>query len=221
MPKQEKVSRESAPQQAARIIREWILDGRLPGGEYIRQETLAVELGVSRIPIRDALTMLEAKGLVKREPNKGFLVTKLSVDEAKEAYALREILEIYLLEKALPHITDEHLINAEKKIIESKNATSESDRARLNAEFHMSLYSAANMPLTIQTLKHVLQLLERYIHVQRTASTTVQKTSLEQHAELLIQIKSGNPVRAVDALKQHIRWNIGEISDVIAHMPKK
>jgi len=220
MQEQTKIWRESAAQQAARIIREWILNGRLPGGEYIRQETLAKELGVSRIPIRDALTMLEANGLIKRERNKGYLVTKLSIGEAKEAYALREMLEVYLLKKALPHISDEHIKHAEECIRKSKEATSETDRTQLNGEFHMSLYSAANMPLTIQTLKHVLQLLERYLKIQRTVSTSLQKASLEQHTELLAQIKSGSSAQAVNALKQHIQWNAGEISDAIAHTIK-
>lgn len=210
------IKRESAAHQVTRIIRGWILNGRLRGGEYIRQENLAKELGVSRIPIRDAFTILEAEGLVKKERNKGVLVSKLSVNEAEEAYALREMLEIYLLEKALPHITEDDLNQAEKIIEDSQNTESEEQWTRLNSEFHMFLYTPANMPLTVQTLKHVLRLLDRYLQLQRVASKTLRKVSLEQHKELLNQIRSGNPVKAVDALRQHIRWNIGEVSDVIS-----
>ena len=75
------------------MVRDFILSGVIPSEEPIRQDALAAELRVSKIPLREALARLEQDGLVVSHPNRGFFVRPMSPEEAEEVYALRIKLE--------------------------------------------------------------------------------------------------------------------------------
>src|SRR5919198_1771827 len=83
-------------------VRERILSGVYPEGEPLRQDAIADELGVSRIPIREALRQLEAEGLVVFNPHRGAIVSSLSLDEIDEVFALRAEIESGLIRRAIP-----------------------------------------------------------------------------------------------------------------------
>src|SRR5262245_65995160 len=82
--------------QVAEVIRQRILSGQLKGGQPIRQEHLAAEMGVSRIPLREALKQLAAEGFVTLDSHKGAVVAELSVDEVEELLHLRLRLHTWL-----------------------------------------------------------------------------------------------------------------------------
>jgi len=86
----------------AESLRERILDGEFKAGFPLRQDALASEFGVSRIPIREALMQLEAEGLIKIHPHRGAIVSELSTEEVQELFALRALLEPRLLRIPLP-----------------------------------------------------------------------------------------------------------------------
>lgn len=203
-------------QQVADIIRQWILNGHLPGGGYIRQEEIAKELGVSRLPVREALTILESEGLINKETHKGAVVAEVSVEGVKETYALRCLLETYLLEHAIPNISDQDLDHLEEVIRKSNQCDSEDEWTQLNLEFHLALYAPAKLPFTVQTLEQVLRRADRYFRIQRALSPTLRQSSSEQHQEIINQIRAHNPHGAIEALKRHIDWNDDELSGVIA-----
>jgi DNA-binding GntR family transcriptional regulator len=83
-------------------IRRAIRVGVLMPGEHIRQSAIAESLGVSRIPIRDALSRLSADGVVAHTPNSGFKVAQLEIDELDQVYRMRELLETELLRQIPP-----------------------------------------------------------------------------------------------------------------------
>ncbi|MCV6602558.1 MAG: GntR family transcriptional regulator, partial [Cohaesibacter sp.] len=86
-------------------IRQRILNGELREGEQIRQEAIATELGVSRIPVREALRQLEAEGLITLVSHKGAEVTRLEPTEIAELFEVRVMLENWLFSLAIDHIT--------------------------------------------------------------------------------------------------------------------
>jgi DNA-binding transcriptional regulator YhcF (GntR family) len=90
-------------------LRTRIIGGLLQPGDRIRQEEIAAELGVSRIPIREALRSLAAAGLVTLVPSTGAWVTELSLEECREVYLMRERLEPLLLSMAMPLHTPESI----------------------------------------------------------------------------------------------------------------
>ncbi|MEO8622727.1 MAG: GntR family transcriptional regulator, partial [bacterium] len=90
-------------------LRDRILRGGFPEGEPLRQDAIAEELGVSRIPVREALRQLEAEGLVTFNPHRGAVVTTLSLQEIAELFELRADIESDLLRRSIPLMgTDDH-----------------------------------------------------------------------------------------------------------------
>src|SRR5689334_15832455 len=88
------------------MLRTAILTGVLKDGEPLRQDELAAALGVSRMPVREALRRLEAEGFVDFQPHKGAVVAELSAEEAEEIYEIRLTLECRRLRESIPHLTD-------------------------------------------------------------------------------------------------------------------
>ena len=83
----------SAQQAAHKWLREMILSGELPAGQALRQEEIARRLGISRLPIREALNRLATEGLVELKPRRGFYVASLNIDEIEDIFEMRAMLE--------------------------------------------------------------------------------------------------------------------------------
>ena len=139
----------------------WIMDGTLERGQRIREEELAETFGVSRIPVREALRVLNTRGLVETKPYVGTRVSKLSKKDIKEIYFLRSVLEPIACERAAELVTDED-INA---LVEIQNILEEvctQDKDHLsyaktvyqyNREFHMGIYRLSQMDHMIKILE--------------------------------------------------------------------
>jgi len=96
----------AASERIAAHLRDAILAGRIAPGERIRQEEAAERLGTSRLPVREALRILEAEGLTEHTANKGSRVPRLDPAELDVLYRMRERLEPLALTESLPHLTD-------------------------------------------------------------------------------------------------------------------
>ena len=110
MSQQEQTTTDTGGAASARIaafLREEILHGRFRPGDRIRQEDIAERFGSSRLPVREALRMLEAEGLTEHEPNKGARVPRLSQHDVDVIYQMRERLEPLALIESLPKLTGE------------------------------------------------------------------------------------------------------------------
>ncbi len=121
-------------------LREVILTGHFNMGDRLVQEEWADKLGVSRMPIREALVQLEKEGLVRIEPRRGAIVTPISVEDIKEIYQLRVLLEGEAVERALPYIEEEDIKELSRldSMMRSLGNTEEDVEIymRLNIEFH-------------------------------------------------------------------------------------
>jgi DNA-binding GntR family transcriptional regulator len=209
------INRETAARQVAEILRRRILSGELPEGQYIRQEAIAQELGVSRLPVREALVLLETQGLVSNVKYKGALVAKLSPSEIKEIYALHGLLETFLLDASVPHLTEVHFARAEEIIERSQHAKGLEEWADLNWQFHKTLYEAAGMQLALKTLEQVLARSERYFRLQRNMSAQLKSTNDEQHRHIISLLRAGQSAVAVKAMKDHIEWNMDDLTTAL------
>lgn len=126
-----------------RELRQAFLDGTLKGGDRIIQEDWADKLKVSRMPIREALTQLEAMGMVKMIPHKGAIVNSLTKEDIEEIYSMRMTLEGLVVEKALPFLSEEDKGALEKILIEMENLEINKENneryIQLNSEYHKIL----------------------------------------------------------------------------------
>ena len=104
----------SAAGEVERVLRDAILAGRLPAGTQIKQQHLAEELGVSHIPVREALKTLESEGFVVLAARRGYFVAPVSVTDAQEIWRLRRTLEPMAIAMSIPAVTPAHLARAEQ-----------------------------------------------------------------------------------------------------------
>jgi DNA-binding GntR family transcriptional regulator len=138
-----------ASHRIAGALREEILGGRYLPGERIRQEEIAARSGASRIPVREALAMLAAEGLVTVVANSGAWVARLTMEDCAEAYLIRERLEPMLLRMSLPALGDARVarmgeLAAEMEAAAGSGGAPDVDAfLRADREFHLSSYAGA------------------------------------------------------------------------------
>lgn len=127
----------------ASVLREAILAGEYAPGERIRQEDLADRYGASRVPVREALRMLESEGLVTLVANTGAWVSKISLAECEEMYQIRERIEPLLLRFNVP-LLDDAVLDELAALADRMEASADIEEfLRLDREFHLSCYAAA------------------------------------------------------------------------------
>jgi DNA-binding GntR family transcriptional regulator len=155
----------SLPDQLADVLRERILAGQAEPGRPIRQDALAAELGVSKIPLREAMARLEQEGLLTSEANRGWFVRPLCADEAREIYKLRLTLEPELAADAAVAADDAERRAAMSALDALERATSGHGAAvgALNRAYHLALARPARQPVTFDIVERLHVLADRYV----------------------------------------------------------
>jgi DNA-binding GntR family transcriptional regulator len=196
-------------------LRAAILDGSYRPGERIRQEDVAARSGASRIPVREALRMLHAEGLVTLVANSGAWVTRLTLAECAELYQIRERLEPLLLRSSMPGL-DEATLGRLAELAEAMERSGGDVDAFLHAdrEFHLTSYSAAAPGETSQIIGRMWNTTQHYrreftMLAGRQASLGV--THLE-HRLLLDCLRRDDADDAERVLVMHIRRTRLELS---------
>jgi DNA-binding GntR family transcriptional regulator len=151
--------------QAFDIVRERILEGSIPNNVPIRQDALAAELGVSKIPLREALARLEQEGLLDSQPNRGFFVRPMTEAELEEVYALRLKLEPDAVIAGSLAATDAQREVAKKALATFKleaDASSISGGSH-NRAFHIAMIAPSGHRVTNDFLSKLHILADRYV----------------------------------------------------------
>lgn len=183
------------------IIRDAILDGTLPPGMKLRQETLAESIGISRLPIRSALIQLEADGLVVFHARRGAMVRALSVEEAGEVYHLRSLLEKEALRLAMAEMTPERLARL-RELSQSADGVSEGGEfVEARTEFYATLYDAQSRPVMWEMIEQLRLKLGRYVLGWRLVSPGQHDHS---HGELVDVVAEGDVDEALRVLESHL-----------------
>lgn len=196
----------AASARVASYVRDLILRDELKPGDRIRQEDIAERIGMSRVPVREALRMLEAEGLTEHEPNKGARVPELSMHEVDVIYRMRERLEPLALTVSLPLLdeTDHARLEEVQRQIE---ANTDLDRfLELDREFHLGTYSGCHIdPLNaiVTRLWNSTQHYRRaYVALGGQSRTWVVNS---EHRLLLDAVLRRDPTDAERFLEGHIR----------------
>ncbi|WP_420143206.1 GntR family transcriptional regulator [Sphingobium sp.] len=151
--------------QLVDLVRERILSGRVPADGPIRQDALAAELGISKIPLREALARLEQEGLLKSQANRGFFVRSLNSVEAHEVYELRLKLEPDVMALAAERAEAADHDIAVKTLDTLYQVTDKHGEGvgAFNRAFHMALLRPSAQPLSVNILERLHILSERYV----------------------------------------------------------
>jgi DNA-binding GntR family transcriptional regulator len=191
---------------AAEELRRRILDGSYAGGQPLRQDALAEEFRVSRIPIREALLQLEAEGLVRILPHRGAVVSELSIEEIEDIFELRALLEPRLLRRSVPRLMREDF-EALRAILAEYGAELRSGNAarwgELNTALHLRLYSRAERPRSLALVANLLRDCDRHTRLQ-LSQTDGRARAEREHEELVTLCERGDIRRAAALLKAHV-----------------
>jgi DNA-binding GntR family transcriptional regulator len=200
------IRRQTVASMAADALRERILRGIYPDGEPLRQDSIADDLGVSRIPVREALRQLEAEGLVTFNPHRGAVVSSLSLEEIEELFELRAEIECDLVRRAVPNTTPEQLARATELIDEFEDALRSGDIARwgpLNWHFHAALYAPANRNVTMGVLQKLHQHSDRYVRMQVLLGPGGATTN-DEHRAIAAAIQAKDIARTTALMRDHV-----------------
>jgi DNA-binding GntR family transcriptional regulator len=160
----------AASARVADYLRTAILNGEIVPGEWIRQEEVAEKLGSSRLPVREALRILEAEGLTEHERHRGARVPSLSMHEVDVVYRMREQLEQLAIAESIPNLTDADVRRLEQ-VQEQIEALEDGDVAaflELDREFHQASYTGCRID---QLTSSVTRLWNSTAHHRRTFVT--------------------------------------------------
>lgn len=134
-------------------LRRLILEGELRPGSPIRQDAIANSLGVSRVPVREALKILEGEGQITYRPHRGYSVRELTRRDVHDIYRTRELLETEALHVGVPRLTTDDLATMAECLHEMEGqAGTTGAMSASNARFHLTLLQASGMP---HLLKHI------------------------------------------------------------------
>jgi DNA-binding GntR family transcriptional regulator len=195
-----------ATQRVADHLRTAILGGTIGPGERVRQEDVAQQLGASRLPVREALQMLAAEGLVEHEPNKGARVPWLSMHEVDVMYRMRERLEPLALAESLPGLTPADVARLDEIQRAIESGVDVDGFLALDREFHLLTYSACaidQLTTTVTRLWNATQYYRRAF-MQLTGPSRRWVVNAE-HRLLLDAVERRDEIDAGRFLTGHIR----------------
>lgn len=196
--------REPAVTQAYKILRQAVLRNRFRPGERLIETELAEMLGVSRTPIREALSKLEAEGLVEPSPTGGVVVRDLEA-EFIEIYGLRQRIEGYAAFLAAQRITPEELAALEEAYQQAVAAIDDPSferRAELNNEFHRLLIQASHSPRLIRLVSDYRDyMLNRQLLLFYDREMSLRQH--EQHRKIIEALRNRDADRAERLVREH------------------
>lgn len=157
--------RESLSDRIAAILQERIVAGEFANDSPLRQDELATEFGVSKIPLREAFAKLEQAGLVTSEINRGFFVRPLSTEEARDVFDLRLRIEPDACVRGAERANEDDIAQARKALDGLNEAVlgHRSSAGPLNRAFHMALVRPAALPISKHMLERLHVIAERYV----------------------------------------------------------
>jgi DNA-binding GntR family transcriptional regulator len=211
--------RKTLASSVADAIREKIITNQIKGGEALRQDALANQLNVSRIPVREALLQLEAEGLVTFVPHKGAVASSVSLEEVEELFALRVLLECDIISVSISNSTAESFEKSESILKEFdallKPGSDMRELGTLNWQFHQSLYEPAARTRTLAIISGLHTHCDRYLRMQIQLTEDYERAEAEHH-ELLSLCKSGQKTAARKLLRTHIKTTGDELIRAIS-----
>jgi len=194
-------------ERAYQVIKEAIISLELGPGEKLKESTLAEELGISKTPVREALTRLQHEGLVNVLPFRGAFVAEIDDRDMEEIFELRELLEGAAAKKAALNFSAEDSQEGETLLEEMRAAYKAGDiksYAQPSRDFHGLLIKKFGNQRMISVLKTFDDQLER---IRITAIRTSENIPLfiEDYEKILEALKAGNPEEAEKALLLHLK----------------
>lgn len=215
MTRQSTLAPGSLAERAVLAVRELIHDGELLPGQPIRQVALAERLGMSRVPVREALQNLQAEGLVQPSVTGGFVVTRLSAAELGQFYLMRRLLETELLRRveSVPAAELDRLTELNSEMAALVDAPSRALR-ELNREFHFRMF---RLPGLDHVVGEVSRLWDRTVPYRAVYSSerAARARIVREHQLMIDAVRAGEVDRLVEVMDTHRRTSEREVIEVL------
>jgi DNA-binding GntR family transcriptional regulator len=193
-------------QQVAVRIRDMIIQDQLTPGQWIREQALADKLSVSRTPLREALKMLELEGLIRLLPNRGAVLTELTVAEVKEKLEVLAVLEALAGKLACKNATDAELAEIRALHYEMLACYSRQNRLeyfKLNQKIHLAIVAASGNRTLIETHARINAQLYR-VRYQSNLQNELWGTAVEEHENMLAALDARNSEDMAMCMLNHL-----------------
>lgn len=197
-------------------LRQRIIRGELTPGQAIRQEILASELGVSRLPVREALVVLQSERLVEYTQHKGYIVAVLDEQDLRQTYELRDTLESIAIAQAVPQLTDETIQAMREVLVRISQAESPSriERIERNREFYFHLFEASGNARLISLLSQLWDTCDRYRALYWSPTPDIARVK-QLHDAVIRAVESRDVDRVREILAERRESSLGEALRVV------
>lgn len=205
----------AAHDQAYAHILRALRHGRFQAGERLVPESIAAEIGTSRMPVREALRRLAAEGLVTARGNRGVTLNALDVQDMQEAFEMRAVLEGLAVRLAVPRLRASDLRRLDAMLDSKEDRSSaESDWTGDHRAFHEALCAYSDSPRLLRQIASLHSLVEPHMRLwDRMADRHV--GTREHHEELLAALRGGDPVACEAAMRRHV---MDTVPDLLRHL---
>jgi DNA-binding GntR family transcriptional regulator len=202
-----KLNPPSLPELAYDHLRDAILDGKLEAGSPLRQEEIAARLGISRLPIREALRRLDSEGLAVLRPRRGYVVASLNRDEIDDVLDLQATLEARAGYAATLRRSDAVTRELETCLaqldrITARSPVNVSAFAELNLKFHDTLLESSGRPFLCRMLRLLRSNAERYSRMAAGMLVDL-RASQKEHRSILDAYRAGNASKVAELCRSH------------------
>ena len=190
-----------------RIYRELfnrVVRGRLPRGEWLREDALAAEFGVSRTPVREALFLLAQDGLAEAIPRRGFRSLGFSVDDLEEAYEIRHVLELLALERAVGTLPIVELQSIRARMQSLRDVDDPLAHAAVDAELHTVIINSSQSPRLIGLLSNLSRIMSTFRELS-FEDEEIRHHAADEHERLVDALAAREGSAGAAILDDHIR----------------
>lgn len=193
----------SAFAEAYRYLRQRIRDGRLASGTRIKADDIAQQLGLSRMPVREAIRQLDSEGLVTIRPNRGAVVTILDPEEVLELFQMRSVLEGLAVRRAIERFDEEAFDELELRFSRLERAQGDLDQWILrHNDFHDVICARSGGHRLFAQVQRLRTAIEPYLRIV-LAQTEMDRTVIE-HRELIEILRRRDAEAAEATMRDHI-----------------
>lgn len=199
---------------ATAALRELIVNGELTEDVPLRQDELAELLGVSRTPLREAITRLAGEGLVRQDRHKGAVVCRPTATELQEVYEIRELLECHAGRLATEHVTAAGLATLKRVLKDFEAASTTEERAQLNTRFHMEMYAMADRGQLTDLVSRMRNRSEFFVRVLFSSPGRNQRAE-EDHRQILDALERRDPDAVERTIREHLRHTVTAVTQAL------
>lgn len=203
-------------------LRRAITTLELAPSESVSEKELALKLGVSRTPVREALIRLADEGLIDVLPQRGSFVAPIRLKDVEDAQFIRETLEVAVVRRLAGHAADAALVAARQNLREQELAVKDKDHAlflELDEAFHRTLCEAAGLARSWRVIQAVKMQMDRVRFLSLPEAGHL-RTLMNQHRAILDAVAEGDPPRAAEQMAAHLQLVLRTMQKLGAARPE-